>query len=75
MQKLQFNTLKFTMAFLQEVTTYEPQNRMTSYNCSVCIAPNIFKPEHETGKNKGYYGIMVDMIDHWKTIFGGKEYQ
>ena len=74
MPKLNYNTLKFTMAFVQEVSQHEPQNRMSSYNCSVTIGPNIFRPEHETGQNNGYYGIMVDMIENWRTIFDGEEY-
>ena len=79
MPMLRFKTLKFIIEFINELTQYQAENKMTSYNCSVCIAPSIFRRSNKNQKNKviivdenykSYYSVMVDMIDHCSEIFG-----
>jgi len=42
--QLNYNTLKFIIQFMREVTEQEPHNRMTAYNIAVTVGPNIFRP-------------------------------
>ena len=42
--RLNFNTLKFHIEFLSEVSTHVSVNKMTPYNLAVTVGPNIFRP-------------------------------
>ena len=44
LEPLNFNTLKFTMAFFRELVEYKSVNKMTSHNCAVAVGANIFRP-------------------------------
>lgn len=41
---LNFNTLRYIVNFMREVTEQEPMNRMTAYNIAVTVGPNIYRP-------------------------------
>ena len=71
------STLRHMMKFLKELTEHESQNRMNSYNCAVCIGPNIFRPadRDEVANSSIYLEVMVLMIEQWGCIFDGEEYE
>ena len=76
MPKLNQRTLKFLVEFFQEVVDYEPHNldqhfpddktlrnkgnRMSAYNVSVCVAPNIFRTKSENTKSILNHGVFYD---------------
>ena len=71
------NTLKYLMKFFGEVTALEPENKMTSYNCTVTVAPNIFRPvfrkEGDILSLGVHYEAMRLMIDEHDAIFNSGE--
>ena len=68
-----FNTLKFHMKFFNKVVQNEYANKMTYYNISVTVGPNIFRPEQNTTKdviNVGmYYELMQRMMELEPILF------
>ena len=73
--QLNYNTLKFIIQFMREVTEQEPHNRMTAYNIAVTVGPNIFRPLTVRPAdliNAGtFYDAMIRMIQHFEVLFEG----
>ena len=70
------NTLKFHCGFFNKVAEYEKSNSMNLYNLSVCVGPNILRPQWTPDSstnsllNEGkYYEIFMQMIEHIGFIF------
>ena len=77
MPPIYLSTLRLMMQFLKEVTEHESKNRMSSYNCAVCIGTNIFRSANrdETINSPIYLDITILMIEEWATIFDGEEFE
>lgn len=76
--KINFNTLKFIVAFCKTVVAQEEHNKMNSYNIAVTVGPNIFRPKELTPAdfvNAGtFYDIMIRFMENFDEIFGGYHY-
>lgn len=71
--KLNFNTLRYIVNFMREVTEQEPKNRMTAYNIAVTVGPNIYRPQMVRPAdlfNAGtYYDVMIRMMENYDSLF------
>ena len=59
--------------FLKDVVEFEPYNKMTAYNVSITVSPNIFRPKTED-PNELYvvstlYDAMIRIIDNYSLVF------
>ena len=75
---LNYSTLKFCCNFFQEVVSYESFNKMTAYNVSITVSPNIFRPmihqENELLNVGVYYDAMIRMIENYNLVFEGGDF-
>jgi hypothetical protein len=78
MPKINFNTLKYIIAFCITVVEQTEHNCMNSYNIAVTVGPNIFRPKELSPAdfvNAGtFYDIMIRFMENFEEIFGSYNY-
>lgn len=76
MPALYRSTLKFLMEFFNEVSGFEQDNKMSPYNITVNLCPNIFRSsqiENDMENQSAYFTTMIKMIEQPDLIFYDEE--